>query len=54
MKKLTAKIIREDDWFVIECIEVPCVTQGRTEAHAIERLKESVKTVWLEVAVRDR
>ena len=52
MKKLTAKIIKEDDWFVIECIEVPCVTQGRTKAHAIEMLKESV-SLWLEVAVED-
>ena len=48
MKNLTAKIIKEDDWYVIECVEVPCVTQGRTEAHAIEMLKESV-SLWLEV-----
>ena len=48
MKNLTAKIIKEDDWYVIECVEVPCVTQGRTKAHAIEMLKESV-SLWLEV-----
>ena len=50
--KLKSKIIKEDDWFVIECVEVPCVTQGRTKAHAIQRLKESVR-LWLEVAVED-
>ena len=50
--KLTAKIIKTEGWYVIECVEVPCVTQGRTEAHAIEMLKESV-SLWLEVAVED-
>ena len=45
---LTMKMVKEDDWYVIECIEVPCVTQGRTKTHAIEMLKESV-TLWLEV-----
>ena len=54
MNRLTAKLYPGHDpkWTIAECVELPCVTQGRTHAHAIERLKECTK-LWLEVVAED-
>ena len=37
----------EDGWFVIECPSLPgCVSQGKTEAEALENIKEAI-VAWL-------
>ena len=37
----------EDGWFVVECPALPgCVSQGKTEAGALENIKEAI-TDWL-------
>ncbi len=37
----------EDGWFVIECPALAgCVSQGRSEAEALENIKESI-SAWL-------
>lgn len=39
----------EDGFYVAECLALPgCVTQGRTESEALDRLKEAIDA-WLEV-----
>ena len=38
----------EDGWIVAECPSLPgCVSQGRTDAEAIENIREAVH-LWLE------
>lgn len=43
MNKLTAKLYPGDDpkWTIAECVELPCVTQGYTKAHALEQFKKN-------------
>ncbi len=37
----------EDGWFVVECPSLPgCVSQGKTEAEALENIKEAI-VAWL-------
>jgi predicted RNase H-like HicB family nuclease len=34
----------EDGWFVVECPVIPgCMSQGRTEAQAIENIREAIE-----------
>jgi predicted RNase H-like HicB family nuclease len=48
---MTFKVVLEpgeDGWIVVECPSLPgCVTQGRTEAEAIENVREAIH-LWLE------
>jgi len=38
----------EDGWIVAECPALPgCVSQGRTEAEAIDNIREAIE-LWLE------
>ncbi len=38
----------EDNWIVAECPALPgCVSQGRTEAEAINNIREAIE-LWLE------
>lgn len=35
----------EDGWWVVECPALPgCVSQGRTEAEALEMIKDAIRT----------
>jgi len=48
---MTFKVVLEpgeDGWIVAECPSLPgCVSQGRTEAEAIENIREAIH-LWLE------
>ena len=48
---MTFKVVLEpgeDGWIVAECPSLPgCVSQGRTEADAIENIREAIY-LWLE------
>jgi len=58
-RKFTARIQREGDWFVAQCLEVDVASQGRTEEEALENLKEALSlyfeppTPTEEVSVRE-
>ncbi|MGH9434231.1 MAG: type II toxin-antitoxin system HicB family antitoxin [Terriglobia bacterium] len=44
----------EDGWMVAECPSLPgCVSQGRTEAEAINNIREAIQ-LWLETEVEKR
>ena len=41
----------EDGWIVVECPSLPgCVSQGRTEAEAIDNIREAIQ-LWLDTEV---
>ncbi len=48
---MTFKVIMEpgeDGWIVVECPSLPgCVSQGRTEAEAVDNIREAIQ-LWLE------
>ena len=54
---MTFKIVLEpgeDGWIVAECPSLPgCVSQGRTEAEAIDNIREAMQ-LWLETEVEKR
>ena len=41
-KQLTATIWQEEKWFIAQCLEVDVASQGRTEAEALENLREAL------------
>ena len=44
----------EDGWIVVECPALPgCVSQGRTEAEAIDNIREAIE-LWLETELEKR
>lgn len=43
VKRYTAVITREDDWFVARCVELGVVSQGKSIAEAQANLKEAVE-----------
>ena len=44
----------EDKWIVAECPALPgCVSQGRTEAEAINNIREAIE-LWLETELEKR
>jgi len=43
MRKFTAVIAREEDWYVAHCIELGVVSQGHTIEEAQANLKEAVE-----------
>ncbi len=44
----------EDGWIVAECPILPgCVSQGRTEAEAVDNIREAIE-LWLETEVEKR
>ena len=43
MKKFTAVITREDNWYVAHCIELGVVSQGKTIEETQANLKEAVE-----------
>ena len=42
-QKFTASIWQEDEWFVAQCIEVDVASQGKTEAEALENLRDALE-----------
>jgi predicted RNase H-like HicB family nuclease len=42
-RELTARVWREGDWFVAQCVEVDVASQGRTEAEAVRNLAEALQ-----------
>ena len=54
---MTLKIVLEpgeDGWIVVECPALPgCVSQGRTEAEAIDNIREAME-LWLETELEKR
>ena len=51
---MTFKVVLEpgeDGWIVAECPSLPgCVSQGRTEAEAIDNIREAIQ-LWLDTEV---
>jgi len=41
-RKFTASVWKEGDWYVAQCLEVDVASQNRTEAGALESLKEAL------------
>ncbi|HEV2352295.1 MAG TPA: type II toxin-antitoxin system HicB family antitoxin [Terriglobia bacterium] len=50
-RSMTFKVVLEpgeDGWIVAECPSLPgCVSQGRTEAEAIDNIREAIQ-LWLD------
>jgi predicted RNase H-like HicB family nuclease len=42
MRRFTATLQREDDWFVAQCREIDVASQGRSEAEAVANLQEAL------------
>ena len=39
----TASISREDDWFIVQCLEVDVASQGKSEEEALVNLAEALE-----------
>ena len=39
----TASILREDDWFIAQCLEVDVASQGECEEEALVNLREALE-----------
>jgi predicted RNase H-like HicB family nuclease len=39
----TARITREDSWYVAQCVEVDVASQGESEAGALANLREALE-----------
>jgi predicted RNase H-like HicB family nuclease len=42
-RSFTAVVIREDDWYVAQCIEVDVASQGPTVDAAVDALREALE-----------
>jgi predicted RNase H-like HicB family nuclease len=42
-RTFSARIWREDNWFVAQCLEVDVASQGETKAEALENLREALE-----------
>jgi predicted RNase H-like HicB family nuclease len=47
MKSIHAVFVRDGDWFVARCLDLPVTTQGRTLAVAQKNVQEAV-TLYVE------
>ena len=43
MKRLTASILKEDRFYVAQCLEVDVASQGNTEVEALGNLREALE-----------
>jgi len=41
-QNFNAVIIKEDDWFVAQCLEADVTSQGKTEDEALKNLNEAL------------
>ena len=39
----TAHIWKEDNWFIAQCAEIDVASQGKTEAEALNNLREALE-----------
>jgi predicted RNase H-like HicB family nuclease len=39
----TARITREDNWYIAQCVEVDVASQGETESEALANLREALE-----------
>ena len=42
-QRFTARVFKEDRWFVAQCIEVDVASHGRTKAQALSHLREALQ-----------
>jgi len=42
-RPFAVSVWREGDWFVAQCLEVDVASQGRTEAEALDQLREALE-----------
>jgi len=42
-QEFTASIWQEDEWFVAQCVEVDVASQGKTEAEALDNLRDALE-----------
>ena len=40
---IRARIVKEGDWYVAQCLEVDVASQGETEDEALENLREALE-----------
>jgi predicted RNase H-like HicB family nuclease len=43
MKRFNASVWKEGRWFVAQCLDVDVASQGKTEAEALENLRDALK-----------
>ncbi|MEW6226535.1 MAG: type II toxin-antitoxin system HicB family antitoxin [Bacillota bacterium] len=43
LRRFTAAVTKEGNWYVARCIEVEVTSQGRTVEEALENLKEALE-----------
>lgn len=41
-RTFTARITREDKWYIAQCVEVDVASQGETEQQAVDNLREAI------------
>ncbi|MFY9621840.1 MAG: type II toxin-antitoxin system HicB family antitoxin [Pyrinomonadaceae bacterium] len=41
--KFTTSMWQEDEWFVAQCVEVDVASQGKTEAEALDNLRDALE-----------
>ncbi|MBK9216840.1 MAG: type II toxin-antitoxin system HicB family antitoxin [Chloracidobacterium sp.] len=41
-RTFNAVILKEDDWFVAQCLDIDIASQGETEKEALENLNEAL------------
>ena len=42
-RSFTASVLKEDGWYVAQCLEVDVASQGKTEEEALRNLAEALK-----------
>ena len=42
-RTFNATVLKEDDWYVAQCLDVDIASQGRTEAEALANLAEAIR-----------
>lgn len=42
-RRFTASIVREDPWFVAQCLEVDLASQGHSPEEAVTNLREALE-----------
>lgn len=42
-RAFSASVWREGKWFIAQCLEVDVASQGRTEAEALENLRDALE-----------
>jgi predicted RNase H-like HicB family nuclease len=43
VRRFTATITRDGDWFVAQCLEIDVASQGESEEDALQNLREAIE-----------